>query len=128
MKTEPSLLLVDDEPHMLRLLRFALREIPATIHTAISGEEALRILQTQEIRLVVLDYEMPGFNGAQMLAEMRKIPRLAAIPVMLLTSRDQTLLRTQAATMQCTAFMNKPFSPSELASLVRKLLRSADEK
>jgi len=113
-----SILLVDDEEHMLRLLQFALKSVQATVHARKSGADAIAFLSGQPADLVLLDYSMPGMDGVETLRGIRALDGGADINVIMLTARDQTAIRAEAADLNVAAFLTKPFSPSDLARRV----------
>ena len=120
--TEKTLLLVVDEPHMLRLLQFALRKTGAKTLEATSGRAALNLAATQTVDLVVIDFMMPELDGFATLRELRRDPKYAKIPVIMLTSRGQLELRDTAEGLGIELFLTKPFSPAEMVQHVRRLL------
>ncbi|HEY5707573.1 MAG TPA: response regulator [Terrimicrobiaceae bacterium] len=117
-----QILLVDDEEHMLRLLQFALKSIPATIHCVQRGDDAVEFLKANKTNLVLLDYAMPGMDGVETLRQIRTQEGGGAVPVIMLTARDQTGIRKEAAGLRVEAFLTKPFSPSALVRRARELL------
>ena len=118
----PTLLVVDDEPHMRRLLQFALAKTGARVILAANGREALEQARTAAIDLIVIDFMMPDIDGFATLRELRLDPRYAKLPAIMLTSRGQTELRDVAEEVGVDVFLTKPFSPIELAREVQRLL------
>ncbi len=118
----PTLLVVDDESHMRRLLQFALAKTGARLLLAANGREALEQARTHQIDLVVIDFMMPELDGFATLRELRRDPRYAKLPVIMLTSRGQTELRVVAEEVGVDVFLTKPFSPIELTKHVKRLL------
>lgn len=118
----PTLLLADDEPHMLRLIAFALKPVQARVLTATSGLDALRILREEPVSLVLLDVHMADLDGLVALREIRANPALRDLPVILLTAAGETHIEEQGRALGAQAFFRKPFSPSQLAAKVRELL------
>lgn len=116
-----TVLLVDDEEHMLRLLQFALKSVPVNVRALKSGAEVLAVLAGQHADLVLLDYSMPGMDGVETLRRIRAMERGGGIKVIMLTARDQTAIRQEAAGLNVEAFLTKPFSPSDLAKRVLAL-------
>jgi len=120
-------LLVDDEAHMLRLLQFALQSLPAKLVRVRSSEEAMDVVKQKTMDLIILDYSMPGKNGVQTLREIREAGQEFStnrkVPVIMLTARDQTLIRREAAGLEVSAFLTKPFSPSDLLQRATELLK-----
>ena len=85
-----QILLVDDEEHMLRLLRFALKPVSAQIHCVSRGAAAVEFLKENPSDLVLLDYSMPDLDGVETLRQIRKLEGGDTIRVIMLTARDQT--------------------------------------
>ena len=117
-----QVLLVDDEEHMLRLLRFALKPVSAQIHCVSRGVAAVEFLKENPSDLVLLDYSMPDWDGVETLRQIRKLEGGDTIRVIMLTARDQTAIRKEAADLNVEAFLTKPFSPSQLAQRAQDLL------
>lgn len=118
------ILIVDNEPHMQRLLEFTLRKSGATVVTAGSGEEALALLRAQPVDLMIIDYLMPGLDGFQVIQAIRSDATLRALPIIMMTSRGQTDVREAASGLGIAAFFTKPFSPTDLLAEIRRLLPS----
>src|SRR5687767_12742920 len=117
-----TILIVDDQKHILKLLEFSLAESGCTIETAGSGEEALRKAASRTIDLLLIDYQMPGMNGCETVHELKKNGKYAELPVIMLTGRGESEIRSEAATLDVSRFLNKPFSPTELLRHTRRLL------
>ena len=120
-----QILLIDDEVHMLRLLQFALKPISASIHCVTRGDDAVEYLKANKPNLVLLDYAMPGMDGVETLRQIRAQESGSAVPVIMLTARDQTAIRKDAAGLNVEAFLTKPFSPSDLVRRACELLNGA---
>lgn len=118
----PTILIVDDESHMRRLLQFALAKTGMQLVQAANGREALAQAQARIVDLLVIDFMMPDLDGFATLRELRRDPRYAKLPVIMLTSRGQTELREIAEDVGVDVFLTKPFSPIELTQHVRRLL------
>ena len=119
-----TILLVDDEEHILRLLQFVLRPIDAHLRVSKTGMEALDFLEKNSAALVLLDYSLPGMNGLDTLQRIRGLKEGGSIKVIMLTARDQTAIRAEAEGLNLEAFLTKPFSPTDLARRVRELVES----
>ena len=117
-----QILLIDDEEHMMRLLRFALKPLSAQIHCINRGEAAVNYLRENSADLVLLDYSMPELDGVSTLRKIRELDGGGEVKVIMLTARDQTVIRKDAAGLNVEAFLTKPFSPSDLVRRVRELL------
>jgi len=120
-----TILLIDDEEHILRLLQFVLRPIDAILQVTRSGMEALAYLVKNPVAVALLDYSLPGMNGLETLQQIRSLKEGGVIKVIMLTARDQTTIRAEAEGLNVEAFLTKPFSPSDLARRVRELVERA---
>jgi two-component system alkaline phosphatase synthesis response regulator PhoP len=117
-----TILLIDDEEHILRLLQFVLRPIDAILQVTRNGMEALAYLVKNPVAVALLDYSLPGMNGLETLQQIRSLKEGGDIKVIMLTARDQTTIRAEAKGLNVEAFLTKPFSPSDLARRVRELV------
>lgn len=115
------LVIAEDSPHMLRLLEMTLRKSGHTWTACTAGDTALAAVQSEKPDLAVLDIIMPGMDGLAVLAALKADPDTAAIPVVMLTARGQTLTRQQAEESGAAAFLTKPFSPTELIATIARL-------
>src|SRR3954451_8314052 len=89
--TEPTakVLVADDEPHLLRLVKFRLEREGYEVLTATDGDEALRVARADLPDLCILDVMMPNRNGFEVLREIRADDRCAGMKVLMLTARAQ---------------------------------------
>jgi DNA-binding response OmpR family regulator len=124
MKSLPGILIVDDQLHTLRLLEYNLRPLGARVHVAKNSADALAVARREgsALRLAMLDYELPDGNGFDLIAQVKQLPNLNLLPVVMITAAGQMAIRTQAEQIGITGFFTKPFSPRELVSLVSGLL------
>lgn len=116
------LLVVEDEPDLLRILARSLREEGFAVDTAEEGEEGLRKALTHDYDLVVLDWMLPKLSGVDLLAKLRK---QKSSPVLLLTARDTVADRVFGLDQGADDYLIKPFSITELIARVRALIRRA---
>ncbi len=118
----PRLLLVDDEPHVLRLLSLKLGGAGFEVATAANGALALAQLTACPPALVVSDLNMPVLDGLGLLRAMAADETLRQIPVVMLTGRGHTLPEDALALPFLARVERKPFSGRELLALVQELL------
>jgi two-component system KDP operon response regulator KdpE len=120
--TAPTILVVDDEPPIRRVVRHALEADGARVIEAASGREALDLAAAQRPDLVVLDLGLPDLPGIDVCRDLRA---WSAAPVLVLSARHSD--REQAALLDAGAddYVAKPFSPVELRARVRAQLRRA---
>ena len=121
----PTILIVDDELHMLRFIAFVLRPLNATVLTAGSGREALQIIRERPIDLALFDVHMQDVDGITALQSLRTSGDSKNLPVILLTGAGESLIEAQGRALGVQAFFRKPFSPAQLAECVRELLQTA---
>jgi CheY-like chemotaxis protein len=115
-----SVLIVDDEPHIGRIIRTRLEQDGFIVHLAEQGQEALAILhQHPSIALVLLDLMMPGMSGIDVLRVMRADVRWATLPCIVLTAAGQDAQLREAEALGVSEIMTKPFSPRRLLSRVQ---------
>jgi len=117
-------LIADDEPHMLKFIEFTLRRGHFEILKANNGEEALATAAAHHPDVIVLDVLMPGMDGVTALKKMKEDAQLKQIPVILLTARGYTLDSEEARKAGASAYLTKPFSPTELLTQVMQLAES----
>ena len=118
------ILVVDDEPFILRSLSFVLRKAGFEVFEAKDGDEALSLIRATRPDLVFLDVMMPNRNGYEVLKEVKGDPELAATHVILLTAKGQESDRKKGLSLGADEYMTKPFSPSRITERVREILVS----
>lgn len=119
----PTVLLVDDEPHILSALKRVLRLEPCLVVTAGSGEEALGILARQPIALVLSDMRMPGMSGAELLAEARRC-QPDTIRVLLTGYADMQSTVQAINEGNIYRYIAKPWNDGEIVGVVRDVLET----
>lgn len=119
------ILIIDDEPSIVALIRERLEREGLIVHTVGDGEAALALLLQQPIDLVLLDVGLPGIDGFEVLRRMRDLNQDSA--VILLTARGDEIDRVVGLELGADDYVVKPFSVRELAVRVRTLLRRSAE-
>ena len=108
-------LVVDDEPHIGRIIKTRLEQGPFVVTIAETGPEALEALRGEPaMRLLILDLMLPGMSGIDVLREVRSDPAFAALPCLILTAAGQEAQYRAADALGVSEFMTKPFSPRKL--------------
>ncbi len=120
-----TILVVDDDPRIIGALATALPDDGHRVVGAASGERALELARSQRPDLIMLDIVMPGMDGLEVLSELRRDARLAAIPVILLTGRDSHEQQAGGLDRGADDYIGKPFDMTELMARVRAVLRRA---
>lgn len=114
------ILVIDDEPPMLRLVRVKLQLDGYAVVPVSSGAEALHVLKTEHPDLVVLDLMMPVMDGFETLRHIREI---SSVPVILLTARVNDIDKLRGLTSGADDYVTKPFNPDELSARIAAVLR-----
>jgi len=115
-----NILLVDDDPHIRKIIREYAQAENWQFQDAENGEEALKVFADTEFALVILDVMMPRMDGWTTLKSMRKD---SAVPVILLTARDEEYDRLLGFELGVDDYISKPFSPRELIARMKALLK-----
>jgi DNA-binding response OmpR family regulator len=126
MTTPRTILVVDDEPRIVELARDYLEHAGFAVLTAADGPSALATVRTRHPDLVVLDLGLPGLDGLDVTRQLRTGERTAALPIVMLTARDDELDKLLGLELGADDYLTKPFSPRELVARVRAVLRRAD--
>ena len=118
--TGVTVLVVDDEPHIGRIIRTRLEQAGFTVHLAEHGAEALSTLEsTPAVALVVLDLMLPGMSGTEILRVLRGDIRWRPLPCIVLTAAGQDAQLREVESLGVSEIMTKPFSPRRLLERVR---------
>jgi DNA-binding response OmpR family regulator len=118
----PRILIVDDDPVILRLLQINFRLEGYEVDTATRGEEALERVRSNRPEIVVLDVMMPGIDGWEVLRRLKETPAAKHIPVIFLSARAQDEDRRQGYALGVDEYVTKPFDPAHLVEIVRRSL------
>lgn len=116
------ILVVDDDSSVLKLLKGYLTE-RYDVATAISGKIALKFLETKKTDMVLLDYEMPNENGAEVLAKIRENPNTANLPVVFLTGVTERKKILEVLMMKPQGYLTKPIDMEKLSSTIKGVLK-----
>lgn len=120
--TTPLVLVADDDPDILDLVRYRLERSGYKVATAETGTEAVRLAGELSPALAVLDVMMPGLTGFDVTRRLRADPQTVGIPVILLTARAQEADVQEGFAAGADDYLRKPFSPRELSARVQAVL------
>jgi DNA-binding response OmpR family regulator len=123
MVTVATILVVDDEPRIVQLVRDYLEHGGFTVLVASDGQAALRTARTGRPDLVILDLGLPGLDGLDVARALR---RDGEVPIIMLTARTEETDKLVGLELGADDYMTKPFSPKELVARVRAVLRRAE--
>lgn len=115
-----KILIVDDDPHIRELARVFLQDEGFTIYEAADGVEALTLLESVAVELVVLDIMMPNMDGWELCRQLRSI---YDFPLLMLTAKGETHDKIQGFQLGTDDYLVKPFEPLELVARVKALLK-----
>lgn len=116
-----TILVVDDEPYILRSVSFVLEREGYEVATASEGESALAKIRELHPQLVFLDIMLPKKNGYEVCAAIKEDPILADVHVVMLSAKGQQIDRERGLLGGADAYMTKPFSPKEIVEYVQNV-------
>ena len=122
---QPSVLVVEDEPALLTLLRYNLEREGFAVSEARDGEEALLQLKEAKPDAVLLDWMLPRLSGLEVCRQIRRAPNWRDLPVIMLTARGEEGDRIRGLDGGADDYVVKPFSPNELIARLRAVIRRA---
>ena len=118
-----KILVVDDEPEIIELVRYNLQEAGFAVEAAVDGLEAITLAQSLSPDLILLDLMLPKMDGLEVCKALQADPRTAGIPIIMLTARSGEIDRVLGLELGAADFVTKPFSPRELVLRVKKRLQ-----
>lgn len=119
----PRVLAVDDSELMHRLLRTRLQLEQVEIHCAISGEDGLRMAEELQPEVILLDIDLDGMDGFEVLQRLKENPRTRDIAVIFISASSETMDRVRCLDLGAVDFVPKPFEMAELKARVRSAIR-----
>lgn len=125
MKREKTILVVDDEPDIVELVRYNLEKEGFEVLAADHGEKALSLMNRERVDLLILDLMLPGMQGLDVCRRIKENPAHAGLPVIMLTAKSDELDRVLGLEMGADDYVVKPFGPRELVARVKAVLRRA---
>lgn len=125
MDTGAKVLVVDDEPNVLRSLAQYLTIEDFTVETASNGLEALEKVESFLPELILLDVMMPGMDGFEVLDKLKADPVHANTPIIMLTAKDQSADVLKGYQSGATSYLVKPFNLDELVETINQVLAQA---
>jgi DNA-binding response OmpR family regulator len=119
----PKILVVDDEPDAVELIKFNLKAAGYDVATAADGEEALKKARSLLPNLIILDLMLPEVDGLEVCKILRRDARVSSVPIIMLTAKAAEIDRVLGLELGADDYVTKPFSPRELVLRVKRLLR-----
>ncbi|MBK6882166.1 MAG: response regulator transcription factor [Flavobacteriales bacterium] len=121
--TAQKVLLVDDEPDIVELLRYNLEREGYAVQTALNGKDALKSAKTWHPDLVVLDIMMPGMDGVEVCMQLRQLPEFKNTVITFLTARGEDYSQIAGFEAGADDYITKPVRPKVFVSKVKALLK-----
>lgn len=115
-----NILICDDERDIVNALKIYLNDVNYTLYEAFNGKEALKVIEEQDIHLVLLDIMMPEMDGME---AMVKIREKSNVPIILLTAKSEDSDKILGLTVGADDYITKPFNPVEVSARVKSQLR-----
>lgn len=121
-----TILVVDDEEHIVELISYNLENTGYAVVKADCGEKALEKLKNTPIDLVLLDWMLPGMDGIEVLKQIRRSPLWKKMPIILLTAKNDEISKVVGLEVGADDYLGKPFSVHELLARIKALLRRSE--
>src|SRR5262245_35718553 len=120
-----TILVADDESHILHVVSLKLRNAGFKVVTARDGQEALDMARQEKPDLLITDYHMPHPSGLELCQKLKQDPQPSAIPAIMLTARGYHLEPADTERSGILRMLSKPFSPRHLLTTVNEVLEQA---
>ena len=117
-----KILIVDDEPDILKLTSLRLKKLGYDVLTAVDGKEALDAIRSETPDLVLLDLLLPIMDGAEVCKRVKNDKKLRHIPIILFTAHSDTMTAEKAKSFGADGYIVKPFDPEELMNKIGQIL------
>jgi DNA-binding response OmpR family regulator len=122
-----TVLVADDETHILHVVSLKLRNAGYRVVTARDGREALELAQHEKPDLIITDYHMPELSGLELCQRLKETEQTSGIPAIMLTARGYSLEAADTEKSGVLKMLSKPFSPRQLLATVNELLQQAPQ-
>ncbi|MDJ1182541.1 response regulator [Roseofilum casamattae] len=122
----PKVLAVDDSPIVQMLVRNALQDRDVEVLVADNALDALNLLYSETIAIILLDVSMPGVDGLELCRTIRGIPQFGELPIVMVTARDSPFDKVQGTLAGASEYLTKPFTPETLREIVQRFLQNAN--
>jgi two-component system, OmpR family, alkaline phosphatase synthesis response regulator PhoP len=123
-----KILIVEDEKDIVKMLGYNLKKEGYRTVDTYDGEDALDLAVTEHPDLILLDLMLPGIDGLEVCRQLRKEPKSAGIPIIMLTAKTQEIDKVVGLELGADDYVSKPFSPKELIARIKAVLRRGKEK
>lgn len=118
-----SILAVDDSSSMRQMVSFTLKNAGYDVVEAVDGEDAFDKASTRTFDLVLTDQNMPRLDGIGLTRKLREHPNFKATPILILTTESSDQMKQAGRAAGATGWLVKPFDPTKLIEVIRKVVR-----
>jgi two-component system chemotaxis response regulator CheY len=118
-----QILIADDSESIREVLAFSLESAGYQVLLACDGRDALNYFDGRTIDLLLTDYHMPNLNGLDLIVKVRQIEDYKFLPILVLTTENQTEIMREAREAGATGWLTKPFNTEKLLQTLRKVIR-----
>jgi len=122
------ILVVDDEPHILKLVSFSLSSAGYQVSEATDGAAGIAVATEMKPDLILMDVMMPLMTGYQALERLKADPETAGIPVVMLSAKSQLYEQEEGLRLGAARYICKPFTPKVLVQMVEEVLSGVHER
>ena len=120
-----TILVIDDEPDIREVMRFALESADFHVMEAGHADEARKLLSSETPDLILLDWMLPGRSGLELAQQLKQSPKSMSIPIFMVSARGEVDDRVKGLDTGADDYIAKPFSPREMVARVKAVLRRA---
>lgn len=114
---------VDDSASVRQMVSFTLKKAGYDVVEASDGKDALSKIQSNPVKMLITDLNMPNLDGLGLIKQVRAIPTFKYIPIIMLTTESQDAKKVEGKKAGATGWIVKPFKPDQLLAVVKKVLR-----
>lgn len=122
MTTAKTVLAVDDSGSLRQMVAFVLKDAGYDVIEAVDGNDGLEKAKRQMVDLVLTDQNMPGMDGLSLIRALRGMKNYRQVPIVMLTTESGDEIKAQGRAAGANGWMVKPFDPSRLTEVVKKLI------
>jgi two-component system chemotaxis response regulator CheY len=121
----PRIMIVDDVASIRQIVTKVFQDVGYQVTEAARGDEALDLAKLKRVHLVITDVEMPGMNGLELIKKLRELKSYNTTPILILARDASDVNIKKAETLGASGFIEKPFTPERLLSVVNQVLVDA---
>lgn len=123
MDGQKKILIIDDEEDIQKLLKIRFQQENFSVVTANDGDVGVKVAEQEVPDLIILDIMMPKMDGYSCLKEIRKLPKVKNVPVLMLSGKEEEKVRDLFAFQKIDGYVEKPFELDDILSKVKEILK-----